>query len=175
MALIVEDGSGIPGANAYIDITYVDGYFLGERLIKWNTLNQDDRESAIINATSYVDIAFEWRGNRNTLEQGLSWPRSGVSFDRFPVEGIPVQVKKSTAESVWLVIEGEELFSSDSDVEISSEQVDIIKTTYREMASDGKKAASRFDVLNKLLRGFYKDDIVSISGGGVTSARVKRV
>ncbi|MDR1505642.1 MAG: hypothetical protein LBI67_00920 [Treponema sp.] len=174
MALIIEDGSGIPGANAYIGTSFVDEYFLGERLTTWRALEQEGQESFIISAAGYVDIAFDWQGIRKTPEQGLSWPRTGILFDGFPVDGVPVQVKKAAAETVWLLIEGEELFSTDSDTEIASEQVDVIKISYREPGENGQKAASRFDVLNKLLRGFYKTDAPARSGG-FSSSRVLRV
>jgi hypothetical protein len=174
MALIIEDGTGLPQANAYINAAYVDTYFLGERLEKWEAAAEGDRENFIISATGYVDIAFEWQGVRKTPEQGLSWPRAGVSFDGFPVDGVPAQVKKAAAETVWLLIEGEELYATDSGAEIASEQVDVIKISYREPGNNEQKAASRFDVLNKLLRGFYKTD-TSARSGGVSSSRVLRV
>jgi hypothetical protein len=174
VALIVEGGTGLPEANAYIDVAYVDTYFLGERFAKWETLEQGEQERLIIGATVYIDIAFDWYGNRKTPEQGLSWPRSGVSFDGFPVDGVPVRVKKAAAETVWLLIEGEELFSTESDTEIASEQVDIIKVSYRDPGKNEPQAASRFDVLNKLLRGLYQSDAAAHSGG-VSSSRVLRV
>jgi hypothetical protein len=173
MALIVEDGSGLPGANAYIDIVYVSAYLLGEQLEAWAALSEPQRESAIIRASRFIDT-FDFVGTRKTLEQGLSFPRTGVSFDGFPVEGVPVRVKMATAEAVWLAIDGEEFFATDSDAEVSSEQVDVIKVTYRDPGTNEGKAASRFDVLNKLLRNLYKADTVSGSGG-ITNVRVRRV
>jgi hypothetical protein len=171
VALIVEDGAGVPGANAYINPAYADEYFTGERLSEWEALKPEEREAAVIGATAYVDIAFEWYGNRGALEQNLGWPRSGVSFEGFPVKGVPPQVRKATAEAAWLVLEGEELFPTDGGAEIAAEQVDVIKVTYREPA---RRAASRFEVLNKLLRGLYKTDTGGASGS-VTGVKVRRV
>jgi hypothetical protein len=174
MALITEDGSGLPDANAYVDGTYVESYLLGDQREAFTVLSGPEKEVAIIRATRFIDYAFTWLGTRKTLEQGLLWPRTGVKLDGFPLEGVPAQVKKAAAEAVWLAIEGEEFFATDSDAEVSSEQVDVIKVSYREPGTGGQKAASRFDVLNKLLRGMYKADTASGSGG-VTNARVRRV
>ncbi len=173
MAIIVEDGTGIPEANAYIDAAFVDSYFVGEQLAEWQEIDVSAREAAVINATRYIDAAFTWKGKRKALEQGLSWPRTGVTLDDFPVDGLPTRVRQATAEAVGLSIDGEEYYSTESDVGIASEQVDVIKVSYREPSDKELNKPTKFEVLNALLRGLYKE--TGSTGSGVTSAKVLRV
>ena len=79
MALILEDGTGLATANAYSNYTkfkeyhdargndYVDG--LG------------CIEEAIIRATDYLDMMFNYRGYRIGTTQGLEFPRAGARYD----------------------------------------------------------------------------------------------
>jgi hypothetical protein len=170
MPLIAEDGSGLPDANAYIDIPYASAYLLGEQLKAWEALGEAEQESAIIRATRYID-SLEFLGTRKTLEQGLAWPRSSVTYEGFEITGIPAAVKKATAEAVGLILEGAEFFSAEADVTIASEKVDVISVSYQAPQS-GEKTATKFEVINRLLKGFVKTDRGS---GGFGAARVERV
>jgi hypothetical protein len=169
--LIIEDGTGNPGANSYIDIPYVSNYLLGEQLETWVALSEPEQESAIIRASRYVNSAFSWLGTRKTLDQGLLWPREGVKLDGFEIAGVPKEVKEATAECVALVMQDAELFSEKADRQIASEKVDVVAVSYFQQGETSGKTATKFDVLNKLLRGLYKENTGT---GGVGSARVLR-
>jgi hypothetical protein len=172
MALIVETGSGLIDSNVYVDIPYVSGYLLGEQLEAWEALEEPEQEAAIIKATRAIDSLYDWMGTRKTPDQALSWPRSGVTFEGFEVIGIPTAVKKATAEAVGLVLEGAEFFSEDAGMEVASERVDVIAVSYRTRQVGEKKEATKFEVLNRLVRGLYRTDAGS---GGFGAAPVERV
>jgi hypothetical protein len=155
MALIVEDGSGLPNSNAYVDIPYVSNYLLGEQLEVWEELEEPEQETAIIKATRYID-SLEFFGTRKTLEQGLSWPRSNVTYEDFEITGVPTAVKKATAEAVGLILEGAEFFSDEADKETIAEKIDTIAVTYKQSSSSDTKAATKYEVLNKILKGLIK-------------------
>jgi len=172
MALIVEDGSGVIGANAYIDTSFADNYLVGDKLEKWNALSDGEKESAILSASQFIDLSFDWIGNRKTFEQGLSWPRVGAYFDGFPVLGLPIQVKQAAAETILLGIDSEwSLFAQGLNGDIASEQIGSISVSYFDKKIGAEVKATQFDILNRLLRGLYK------AGGnsGVSGARVLRV
>ena len=171
MALITEDGSGLPDANAYIDISYVSGYLLGEQLEAWEALSEPEQESAVIRSTRAVDTLYDWLGRRETPEQALSWPRSGVTFEGFEVGGVPAAVRKATAEAVGLALDGEEFFSAEADVEVVSERVDAVSVSYRTRQTGEKKEATKFEALNRLVRGLYRKE----GGGSFGAAPVERV
>lgn len=99
MALIVEDGSVVPGANGYISVAELDAYWSCRNV----TLSQTDpeKEAAIIIATQYVDLNNKWEGSITMSDQSLDWPRTGVMDDEgriIPSFTIPDQLKNAVAE-----------------------------------------------------------------------------
>jgi len=175
--LIAEDGTGVEDANAYIDIPYVETHLLGERLTRFTGLSDDEKEAAIIAATQLVDISFEWLGKRKTFEQGLNWPRACVELDGFTVEGVPAAVKKAACEAVWLVMTEESLFSTENNKEVARERVEgAVDISYVNPKDIINPAASRFEILNKLLKGLYgAEEEKSVGGSSVGSIEVARV
>jgi len=170
--LITEDGTGIPDANAYVTASYIENYLMGDRLARFNGLSDEDKDAAIISGTQLVDISYNWIGSRQSLEQGLNWPRTGVELYGFAVEGIPVQVMKAVCEAVWLSLTEDSLFSNDNNREVSSERVDVIAVTYVNPKDRLKESATRFEILDKLLRGLYAEE--KLSGSSVGTADIAR-
>ncbi|MBF0374875.1 MAG: hypothetical protein HQL39_15825, partial [Alphaproteobacteria bacterium] len=66
MSLIVEDGSGLSDANAYVSLAYADGYHALRGNAAWAAAGQPARESALVRATDHLDRAFRWRGERRS-------------------------------------------------------------------------------------------------------------
>jgi hypothetical protein len=167
--IIIEDGIGIPNADAYIDINFAATYFRGKALAAWNNIDEQGQEDIIVFASGYIDTAFAWKGARKTPEQGLSWPRTGVVVDGFAAEGVPAAVKKAVCEAARLRMDGESLYNDDAEKEITSASSDSVSIHY----TKNEKAATRFDVINKLLRGLYRLDTDRVSSVG--SIRVERI
>lgn len=99
MALIVEDGTGVAGANGYITVAELDDYWSCRNV----TLSQTvpEKEAAIIIATQYVDLNNSWKGSIVFGDQPLDWPRVGVVDDEGrPIASmtIPNQLKNAVAE-----------------------------------------------------------------------------
>lgn len=82
MAFTVEDGNGLPNANAYITVEFFDEYFTDRGDATIVATPQADKQTAIVRATSYVDSRFGsgFRGRKRTREQALEWPRNDA-FD----------------------------------------------------------------------------------------------
>jgi hypothetical protein len=167
--VILEDGTGVPDANVYVDADFAGSYFRGQALAAWNNIDEQGREDIIVFASGYIDTAFAWKGARKTPEQGLSWPRTGVIVDGFEAEGVPSAVKKAACEAVRLRMDGESLYNDNAEKEITSASSDSVSIHY----TKNEKAATRFDIINKLLRGLYRLDTDRVSLVG--SIRVERV
>ena len=174
MAFIVEDGTGIEDANAYVDSEYISDYLMGERLAQFEELDDDEQEAAIIAGTQYVDISYEYIGNRLSLEQGLNWPRVDAEYQGFVIEGVPTAVKKATCEAVWLAMTEEGgLFSTEGDKEVASERIEgAVAISYVNPKDKVKETISRFEILDKLLKGLYFTE--EQGGSSVGSAPVVR-
>jgi hypothetical protein len=171
---VVEDGTGIE-ANAYVDIPYVEGYLMGDRLARFNSLSDDEKEAAIIAASQLIDISYQWKGTRKTSEQGLCWPRDDVELDGFPVEGVPAAVKKATCEAVWLSMTQKSLYSNDNNKEIARVRIEgATDVSYVNPKDRASETVTRFEILDKLVKHLIKD-IDAKSGSSIGSAQVVRV
>lgn len=93
MTLIVEDGTGLPTANAYVDVAYVDSYFALRGGTAWAALTQEVKESSIVQATDYIDLRWGrlFAGQPLTEEQALAFPRTVFV-------GVPEMLKKACCE-----------------------------------------------------------------------------
>lgn len=101
VTLTVEDGSGLPNANAYIDVAFADDWHTNMDHGFWLTLNTDAKSSSIVKATMYMDQRFKkkYRGLRQAVEQALGWPRIGAfDDDSFVLYAIPYQIQRACAE-----------------------------------------------------------------------------
>jgi hypothetical protein len=179
VTIVVEDGTGLPGANAYIDGTYVTGYFNEQRLTRWNNLTQPQQDTAIVGATQFIDLSYKWIGKKKKVEQGLNWPRVEANYpgSDTPIDGVPEQVKKATAEAVWLLMEQGDtsgsLFTMIEDAQVKSEAIGALKQEFYEKKTSGSEESTRYDILNLLLAGLY--GAKTSNGTGVVIADVERV
>jgi len=104
MALIVEDGTGLDDANAYVSEANVDTHHSDRNNTKWEDFSSVEKQAAIIRATDYVDKRFgiRWVGFRQQKGQSLDWPRADA-FDRSGyqlsgVDDVPRQLERACAE-----------------------------------------------------------------------------
>lgn len=82
MSLIVEDGSGLPNAEAYVSVAGADAYFTSHPNLKWAG-NPTMKEQALRLGAQYLDIKYgaRWKGRRYLSTQRLDWPRADVDVD----------------------------------------------------------------------------------------------
>ena len=102
MPLVVEDGTGLVGADAYISVVNADTYFLASANSTWAAATIPAKEVAIIKATRYMEKRFgtKWKGLIASSEQALGWPRRYVYDERGTelVDQVPVQIARACAE-----------------------------------------------------------------------------
>lgn len=109
MAFTLEDGTGIAGANGYIDDTFADTYHTDRGQTAWLfsdtaglvavTLGQ--KQAAIIRATDHIDRVFgnAFKGYKGSDAQGLQWPRSAAfGPSGYALLNVPNQLQRATAE-----------------------------------------------------------------------------
>lgn len=98
MALIVEDGTGLANANAYITVEFADAYFADRGNADWSALTTQDKEKAIVKASDYIDVRFatRLRGAKQFDSQSMQFPR--VHVPCAPSGEVPVFVQRATAE-----------------------------------------------------------------------------
>jgi hypothetical protein len=135
MALIIEDGTGVAGADAYSDVAACSAYataYYGAAL----TGSPTDKEAAIRRATAYLN-GLAWKGNRTLgRAQSLAWPRTGVTdceglsigSNEIPADLIAAQHELARAEFQSAGVLTPSL--SKSTATVASEKVDVIQITY---------------------------------------------
>lgn len=78
MSLIVEDGTGLVNAQAYIDVAYLDQYaaLRGEDL---SAYTEQQKEAAIyVCVNDFIDVFYTFKGTKLNVDQGLALPTSEV-------------------------------------------------------------------------------------------------
>src|SRR6187402_1351463 len=99
MALIIEDGTGVPGANSYVTVLEFQDWLTARGIALTG-----DPEQQLIKAMDYLE-SLSFVGEPVQCDQSLQWPRYCVWIDNcyFPSNQIPSQLKTAqmqTAQSI---------------------------------------------------------------------------
>lgn len=111
MAFIVEDGTGLANATSYTTTSFVDDYFTDRGETRWTEeACQADKEVALILATDYLDLKYQYLGISKIPEtQALKWPREGVvsrsSFINVDSDSVPVGIQRAAAEIALIALD----------------------------------------------------------------------
>ena len=102
MALTIEDGTGVAGADSYLSVANADSYHAAMGNAAWAEEEEAVKEQALRQAALYIDRVWGSRfsGVPSTSTQGLEWPRLG-SCDRngFSMDHkVPAKVATAASE-----------------------------------------------------------------------------
>lgn len=169
MALIVEDGTIVAGADSYVTLAYASDYHEKRGNTGWATLDSAEQEQAIRRATDYLGQAYRlrWKGSRVSTEQALDWPRNYVERDDFqpsqlngysviggiayyPNNIVPDEVKKACAEAAFRAGQGELI--PDLTQLVTREKIDTIEIEYSEYSNQ----LPRYKAIDYLLAPFLQ-------------------
>lgn len=164
MAFVVEDGTGVSNANAYIDLAYANTYFDDRNNDDWTATNTK-KQAAIIHATDYIDIRWGrlFLGVKEFTANTLEFPRLYLYDQNYNlVTGIPEKLKQATAEYALRSLTGQLMPDPEVDagkIKLKREKVGPIEeeTEYAQVVRDVKP----YPFADRLLREFIR------SGGGV--------
>ena len=130
MAFVVETGAGVPNANSYASVSDADSYVADRGITGWSTLTNTIKQQALIKATDYLEATYRdaWKGNRITVTQTLSWPRTNVIIDGFLLDAnaIPFAVEYACIEMALRASTGETLIA-DQGQKVKREKIDVIE------------------------------------------------
>jgi len=117
MKFIVEDGTGLPLANAFIPVSFVDEY--AEEMGKadvWGVAFDSEglplpadqlekrKQQAIIQASRWISGNFVWKGTPCSPSQGLAFPRDAITEGA--IRQFPFVVREATASAAIRVFSG---------------------------------------------------------------------
>lgn len=130
MALTVEDGSIVAGADSYVTLAEYQAY---AALYGWTLAGTDAADEVNLRiARRYLDNAYSWKGAKVQVDQPLAWPRyMGDYVDGFivPSDEIPDPIKNAQMEMAYLVQNGADPYATitGGTVKRKKEKVDVIE------------------------------------------------
>lgn len=136
MALIIEDGTNVSGANSYVTVDEVRA-FATLRGITSLPANDGDVEPLVIKAMDYVEKHRNlFRGRKSNSDQPLQWPRRRVYVDQIYVDSdsIPQDLKNATCQLAIDAV-SEDLDPNGDGQEIVREKVGPIETEFAKTGS----------------------------------------
>lgn len=164
MALTVEDGTGVAGADSYSSTddfaTWVAGVD-AEAASAWADLSLDAQEALLRAASAWLDSRYLWPGAPVSTEQGLGLPRDGDLVDAqgrvFASPTVPPAALEALRRAlVAELVDGGVLLSVDASG-VESERAEGHWIRY------GPGSAERsFVAIDRLLAGLYR----AIAGKG---------
>lgn len=132
MALVVENGTGLPGANSYVAVAEARQYAADRGL----SLPATDPavEVLLVRATEYLETAPRgpWQGDKTFPSvDTLSWPRIGVVIDGYELaqDEVPLQLKKALCQLAVEMQTVDPTPTLTGNV-VKRKKVDVIETEY---------------------------------------------
>lgn len=167
----VEDGTGVVDANSYTTALWADTYFADRGNSSWAAALLAEKETALIQATDYLDVIYSYPGRRKSSTQALEWPRAGATNHYGEMlEGVPVILMRATAELAVRALSGELLQDMDKVGLIKRERIEgAVEIEY---GGDGAYSSRVFTFIDKLLTSF---GIAEKKSGSFGQMRIIRV
>jgi hypothetical protein len=133
MAITVEDGTGVTGANSYASVAALDAYAVHR--LSLTAYNTAAKESALVIASmDWVDGQHTFRGESLTDTQGLFFP---TEDDDLPADIVTATLKAALLQLQGLLLVDLTSISTSGEVESESKSVGSLSksTTYRSGSS----------------------------------------
>lgn len=172
MALIVEDGSLVTGAESYCSVAAADTYHSDSGNTAWAALVTATKEQALRKATRYMVGAYRhrWTGTRKTTTQALDWPRymvpirdtptfQGTNLAYVPATIVPTEVVQACAEFALITATNGAL-APDLTSRVLREKVGDIEVEY----DRGSPQFTVYRSLDMMLRPYLKAGGSSVVG-----------
>lgn len=161
MALIIEDGSLVVGANSYVTIAEAIQYATQRR--EPFPTDEGEVEALLHDAMDYIEAQRrKFAGKKVSSLQGTQFPRVGCIVDgtEFPSTAIPNELKLAQCQLAVDSYNVGGLTPSATGYAVSKEKVDIIEVHYAAgstMSGGSSPAEPAFPKADSLLEPLYGD------------------
>lgn len=155
MPFTVEDGTGVEDANAYGSVEESDIYQSERGRTAWTDMTEIEKQSKIIEATTYLDTTFAPIGDIESTEQSLLWPRVNAvdRQGRYYDNQVPLRWKEACFELAWLARSGP-LIAPETEAAIKKVKAGPVEVEFK----DGNKVTEgdKYAWVNRLIAGLTK-------------------
>lgn len=169
MALVVEDGSVVTGANSYADLTAIRAYASARGV----TLSADDPtlEVQVTKAMDYLlSREGDYVGYRTDEDQALSFPREDVYLYGFavPNNSIPQSIIDAECRLVMYIEAGADPFATayDGEAPLKRKKTDVLEKEYDTETKAKHGTSNTTPEVDRILKPILR------SGGALRSVRV---
>lgn len=136
MALVIEDGSGVPGADSYATAAELANR---AEAYGWTIPADTAGQEILLRRAAEAMNALDWKGRRVSATQSLAWPREGVEVDGelLPDDMIPGPIQYGQMALAA------EIHADDTDPPeqkqgaVTREKVDVLEVEYAEVRNTG--------------------------------------
>lgn len=171
-AFIVETGAGLSSASSYVSLAEADDILSTNihAYPAWQALDEEFQMALLMWATSHLDTATDWHGEKTVATSALRMPRTGLlDRDGYAIDAntIPRPVKQAVCEIARWNIDADRSVAGSQDG-LKSLKVDVIEIEF-----DATFRQAKFpSAVSRLLKGL---GLVAGSGGRASTTRIIRV
>lgn len=153
MPLIIEDGSGIAGANSFATVAEARAYGSARGLV-FPALDATV-EAALVNAADFLEtFQARYKGSKTDAANALAWPRKGVflysSATEFPNDEIPTLLKNAQCQLAFDAT-STTLQPSYVGQEVKRKKVDVLEIEYAETGTGSATVTPQFKKAEAML------------------------
>ncbi len=131
MALIIEDGSGVVGANSYVTVAEAISY-AAQRGEPFPT-DEAEIEQKLCNAMDFIETYRGlFTGQKTSVTQETQYPRTNSTVDgvAFPDDAIPRELKFAQCQLACDNYNIGDLTPTTSSFAVAKEKIDVIEIEY---------------------------------------------
>lgn len=149
MALVVEDGTLVSGADSYVTLAEFKAW-ADKRGVTYGTDSVVTQQ--IYRAMDYIE-SLNFIGEKSDENQALQWPRDQVVIDGYYIDSdeMPNELKVAVYESIKAEIDGDSRMTA-SERRTISEKVGDLQVTYASNADVKRSIPAVTRALRKLIR-----------------------
>lgn len=173
MALIVEDGTGKPDADAFVSVEDCTAYCEAQGLTGWTSAAHSpaaDDEAAIRRATRWLSTTFAWKGVRlKGRGQALAFPRIDATDregEAVPSDEVPVEIVSACCIAATYERENPGALTPSVTMaeRVKRERIDVIDTEYFAAPATAEAARPVVLAVNDLIGGLISGSANGLIG-----------
>lgn len=158
MAITVENGTGVVGANSYCDLDYIKFYCVSRGLEL--PANDVAVENAALLAMNYIESKAEYfDGHAATKTQALCYPRKNAIFNGYSLDAdeIPDVLKKALAHATYLVTDDVDFQPIRDGNFVSEAKVASLSAKFSQSTVKNKDGSDYFGPVDDYLKKLYSN------------------
>lgn len=143
------------GTDTYVTLAEADAYAALRAWTDWDALADPVKEARLVDAVTYLDTSYTWKGKIASTSQALSWPRTGVVDGEgrsLAADAYPKGLKAAQIELARLSVAGP-LVTNDTQGEVKSIQAGSVGITFKDAQTVSEGA--KYRTIDRLLIGLY--------------------